>query len=136
LRIEGLPLTPALALRGETLVRDLDIAFARGTCARASGGVTSTALQNAAGVLGAAGPLLAGSAVCEGEAAVIALTGSSASGDTADVRLRLLADGGGEWRVGWKSANANAIRALGAAGFTTDGAEEASLSGRMTWSPF
>jgi len=88
-----------VAVEGVTLVRDLDIAFARGACAEARGYVESDVLTRAGPALGWVGPPVSGGAFCEEGIAVIAVSGASATGETMSGRLSLHPGGAGEWRV-------------------------------------
>lgn len=136
LRVAGLPLGDVV-LPGETTVTGFDVFFDAGACARAEGQVNSDVLVRAGQTLGFEGPPLSGPVSCEGEDAVVALTGENASGDAVLAVVRLKGDGQGVWRLSVRSDKPEAQIALAAAGFTVEPeAGEANFSEEITWLPF
>lgn len=136
LRVSGLPLGDVV-LPGETTITGFDVFFDGGACVRAEGQVNSDVLVRAGETLGFEGPPLAGVASCEGEDAVVALTGENGSGDAVLAVVRLKGDGQGLWRLSVRSDKPEAQIALAAAGFVVEpGAGEANFSEDMTWLPF
>jgi hypothetical protein len=134
LSVEGIPWRGG-ALAGIILLRDLDIAFANGRCARARGTAESDILTRNASSLGWAGPALAGEARCTGRDAVVAMIDNT--GDV-EARLTMRPDGGATWRLGVRSASGERAALLAANGFAPDhtGAPGMEMTGEMRWAPF
>lgn len=133
LTVNGLPFG-AVLLPGRTTATDLDIAFSGARCSHASGRLDSDALAQAGDQLGFVGPPLTGAAGCDGEDAVLRLTGEGQNGELIDALLRLRGDGRGAWRVGVVGGGAETEQALTAAGFQRDEATGGFASGgELTW---
>lgn len=136
LRVTGLPLGD-IVLSGETTITGFDVFFDGGVCMRAAGQVSSDVLVRAGQTLGFEGPPLSGVVNCEGEDAVVALTGENGGGDAVLAVVRLKGDGQGVWRLSVRSDKPEAQIALAAAGFTVaPGEGEANFSEDITWLPF
>jgi Type II secretion system (T2SS), protein N len=119
-KLQGAPLSPTVTLAGETTITGLDLYFEKGACKNAQGAVQSDVLARNPDVLRWNGPPLGGQARCDGEDALVALTGATAA-DSVQTSLKLHANGAGAWRAEVRSANTTAQAALAAAGFALSG---------------
>jgi general secretion pathway protein N len=110
----ALPLTGALRLEG------VSVHFREGRCVLAEGRVATDALQRNAGLLGGPGPLLSGTARCDGAAVAFPLQGQGAQGA---VSLTIAVSPDGRYRTVARIEPADPAvgAALGLAGFAAAG---------------
>lgn len=134
LRLDGAHLGE-IDLPGETSLRDFDVFFEDGRCARASGRGESDVLQGAGERLGWPGPRLAGEAACDGDDGRIVMSGVNELGDQASLEVRLSANGAVQWRFDVQSTRPEPQAALAAVGFSPDG-EGMAMRGEGRWLPF
>ncbi|MEZ5995729.1 MAG: type II secretion system protein N [Hyphomonadaceae bacterium] len=124
----------AAALSGATEVSGLDIAFASGACAHAEGQINSDVLAQSGRALNFNGPTLTGAAACDGDDALVRMTGENSDAALVDMTLRLQPDGGGTWRIAVAGAGADAQSALAAAGFqASPNSGQMVMSGDFRW---
>lgn len=134
LRLEGAPLGAVLA-PGETHIRELDVFFDDGNCAAAAGQLESDVLVRAGQALNWPGPPLSGGAVCDGEDALVRLTGTNEAGESVAALMILSGDGAAQWRISVQTDRPETEAALAAAGFAR-GPEGLGRSEEGRWLPF
>jgi hypothetical protein len=122
LRVEGVQMG-SRTWPGEVQVRHLDIVFTDGVCTSARGAVSSDVWLRARANDARAGPPLSGEAACEGEDAVITMSGQSALGEQGIGRMVLRGDGTGAYRMAIQDARPETTAELEAAGFHLAGGE-------------
>lgn len=134
LRLDGVDLGPRGTWPGEVLISGLDIFFDDGVCSAAQGTVYSDVFVRSGERLGWSGPTLNGAAACEGEDAVITMSGRNAMDEQVTGRIVLRGDGSGSWAVAVEGAQPETAAALASAGLQ-DGAGEAGYGEVMRWLP-
>jgi len=123
LRLDGVDLGTQGAWAGEVRISNLDILFINGVCTAAQGAIYSDVFVRAGETLGWAGPPLNGSAVCEGEDAVVSAIGRNALGEEVNTRVVLRGDGAGSWRVVVRNPQPATAVALAGAGLQAEDGE-------------
>lgn len=105
-----------MTVKGETTASGLDIAFAKGACATATGALKSDLADRPAG-LQIPAMSLAGTALCGGAEAWLPLDGG-AGGDRVRIVIALRANGEAKWQADVVPASVESTAALTLAGFT------------------
>nr|WP_281721929.1 type II secretion system protein N [Nitrosomonas nitrosa] len=135
LRVNGLR-AGSLVLPGQTSFYDVDVLFEDGACVRAQGRIVSDVFRQAGSVLGWSGPDLEGRPRCEGDDAIVLLTGANELGERVNLRMVLAGDGAAAWRISVVTERQETISALNAAGFERGASDGALGYGEDTrWLP-